>query len=261
MINKKVSSTNAQKRANLPNKIFDYIFVAKCCRVFSLNWYDDSTYGNNNIANTKPLPILYCNGSGCNLKDPEYLEREPFVKPVAIKYLEADREWIVSRSDTLTKWRKAKSEAVWRENDLYGMLESLLMSDQCLFALTKKGEKLVNWAKLQEFLQPWPDLNEYVDELFTCLCQSNSYSESNIILSKAQWREILKAACASKKIKFMDDPTIAEATRITTMRDHWLISNNKINPNLKAQLKKAKEAKQKQQAQLVKNRQKVQEQA
>lgn len=28
---KKASSTNAQKRANLPNKIFDYIHIAKYC--------------------------------------------------------------------------------------------------------------------------------------------------------------------------------------------------------------------------------------
>ncbi len=69
----------------------------------------------------------------------------------------------------LTKWRKAKSEAVWRENDLDGILESLLMSDQCLLALAKEGEKFDERAKLQEFLQPWPDLEEDVDELFICL--------------------------------------------------------------------------------------------
>ena len=91
-MNKKAFSTDAQKRANLLNKIFDYIHVAKCCQVFSLNWYDDSTYSNGNKASTKPLPILYCNGFGCNSKDPKYLERELFVKPVAIKYLETDRE-------------------------------------------------------------------------------------------------------------------------------------------------------------------------
>lgn len=211
-----------------------------------MNWYDDSTYGYGNEASTKPLPILCCNGSGYNSKDPEYLEREPFVKPVAIKYSEADREWIVCRSDTLTKWRKAKSEAVWRENDLYGMPESLLMSDQYLLALAKESEKLVDRAKLQEFLRAWSNLDEYLDELFICLRQSSSYGESDIIPSKAQRREILKAACVSKKIKFMDNPAIAEAACITTMRDQWLISNNKTNPDLKARLKKAKEAEQKQ---------------
>lgn len=37
--------------------------------------------------------------------------------------------------------------------------------------------------------------------------------------SKAERREVLKAARASKKIKFIDNPIIAEVARITTMRD------------------------------------------
>ncbi len=242
---KKAFSTDAQKRANLLDEIFDYIHIAKCRWRFSLNWYNDSTYGNGDEANTKPLPIFCCNGSQCNSKDPKYLEREPFVKLVAIKYLEADRKWIACRSAMLTKWQNAKSEAVWREDDLDDMPESLLMSDQCLFALAKEGEKLDERAKLQEFLQLWPDLEEYVDELFICLRQSSSHGDSNTIPSKAQRREILKAACASKKIKFMDDLAIIEAARITTMRDQWLISNNKTNLDLKARLKKVKEAERK----------------
>lgn len=128
-MNKKASSTNIQKRANLSNKIFDYIYIAKCCRIFSLNWYNNSTYGNSNKASTKLLPILCCNGSGCNLKNLEYLEKEPFVKPVAIKYLKAIRKWFIYRSDILTKWWNAKSKAILREDDLDSMPESLLISD------------------------------------------------------------------------------------------------------------------------------------
>lgn len=41
------------------------------------------------------------------------------------------------------------------------------------------------------------------------------------------------------------------------IRDQWLIRNNKTNPNFKAQLKKAKEVKRKQQAKLDKNWQKA----
>lgn len=44
---------------------------------------------------------------------------------------------------------------------------------------------------------------------------------------------------------FMDDLAIAEVAYITTMTDQWLINNNKNNCDLKAWLKKAKEAKQK----------------
>lgn len=59
----------------------------------------------------------------------------------------------------------------------------------------------------------------------------------------------------------MDNPAITEAACITMIRDQQLISNYKTNPNLKAQLKKAKKAKQKQQVKLDKNRQMIQEQA
>ncbi len=43
----------------------------------------------------------------------------------------------------------------------------------------------------------------------------------------------------------MDDPTIIEAAHITTIRDQWLISNNKTNPDFKARLNKVKEAERK----------------
>lgn len=256
---KQASKTDAQKRANLPEEIFDYMHVAKCRRLFSLAWYDDLTYGNR--PSSKPLPTLCCNASGCLSEDPDFLKREPFVKPVTVKYSEAEREWIACRFAALTEWRKEKSEAVWSKDGLDGMPESLLMSDQCLSSLSKEGEQLDDEAKLQDFLQPWPDLIEYIDEIFACICRSSSHGDSSMTPSKAQRREVLKAARASKKIKFMDNPTIAEAARIITMRDQWLISNNKTNSDLKVRLKKAKEAERKQKAKLDKNRQKAQEQA
>lgn len=41
---KRVSKSDAAKRASLPDEIFDYIHTAKCRRLFSLAWYDDFTY-------------------------------------------------------------------------------------------------------------------------------------------------------------------------------------------------------------------------
>lgn len=73
-----------------------------------------------------------------------------------------------------------------------------------------------------------------LDELFTCLRQLSSHSDSNTILFKVQRQEILKTTCASKKTKFNNDPAITEATCITTIRDLWLINNNKTNFDLKA---------------------------
>lgn len=51
----------------------------------------------------------------------------------------------------------------------------------------------------------------------------------------------------------MNNLAIAKATCIIIIRDQQLISNNKTNLGLKAQLKKAKKAQQKQQAKLDKN--------
>ena len=108
------------------------------------------------------------------------------------------------------------------------------MSDQFFLAMAKEGEKFDKRAKLLEFLQPYPDLEEYIDELFTCLHQSSFHGNNNTIPSKAERREILKATHASKKIKFLNGPTIIEVDRITKMRDQSLINNNKTKPNLKA---------------------------
>lgn len=80
----------------------------------------------------------------------------------------------------------------------------------------------------------WPDLAEFSDEIFECFCQSSSFGDSQNLPTKAQKKEILKATYESKKIKYMDDSIIVEASQITTLRDQWLIQNNKINPDLKA---------------------------
>lgn len=105
------------------------------------------------------------------------------------------------------------------------------------------------------------DLIEYINKIFDCICQSSFHSNSNITSSKAQKNEVLKATCVSKKIKFIDNPTISKATHTIIIGDQWLISNNKTNSDLKVWLTKAKEAKQKEKAKLNKNWQKTNEQA
>lgn len=70
---KKISATDAEKRAKLSDKIFNYIHTAKCRRLFSPDWYNDTTYASNIDGSIKPLPNPCCNGSGCKFLDPEYL--------------------------------------------------------------------------------------------------------------------------------------------------------------------------------------------
>lgn len=86
---KQASKSDAQKRAALFYEIFDYIYVVKCRRLFSLAWYDDQTYVlANDTGTTPPLPTLCCNGPGCQSEDPEFLKRDPFVEIETIKYIE-----------------------------------------------------------------------------------------------------------------------------------------------------------------------------
>ena len=46
------------------------------------------------------------------------------------------------------------------------MPESLQISNLCLAHLAKKNKKVDVKTKLDDFLQPWPDLYEFADEIF-----------------------------------------------------------------------------------------------
>lgn len=87
------NKTDAEKRRNLPDEIFEYIHVARCRRLFSLVWYDDMTYARTDDAGvTTPLPTLCCNGPDCLFVESDYLRREPFIDLTPANYTEIDRE-------------------------------------------------------------------------------------------------------------------------------------------------------------------------
>lgn len=96
------------------------------------------------------------------------------------------------------------------------MPNKLIISDACLFALAKNGGILKDEAMLRDFLQTWYGADEYCKELLKCLAWSEQ-------LNRPARREVLKSAKASKKIKYMDDPIVAEKARITALRDQWLL--------------------------------------
>ena len=50
----------------------------------------------------------------------------------------------------------------------------------------------------------------------------------------------------SKKLINMNDSVFIEASQITTLKNQWMINNNKINLALKAWMKKPKKVEQKQ---------------
>lgn len=95
------------------------------------------------------------------------------------------------------------------------MPPSLILSDDCLAALAKSGSTLTDSDSFIKFLEPWYGLNKHYTEILACL-------ESTTSSTSVNQKAALKAARASKKIKFMDNPAITEAAKITALRDQWL---------------------------------------
>lgn len=91
---KQINKSNAAKRALLPDETFGYIHTAKCRRLFSLAWYDDTTYASNAeaLATPKALPVLCCNGPDCLSSMPEVLLREKFIDTSSSSLTEFQRE-------------------------------------------------------------------------------------------------------------------------------------------------------------------------
>lgn len=63
--------------------------------------------------------------------------------------------------------------------------------------------------------------------------------------TKAKRKAILKAACNSKKLKFIDNLLIAEQVQAVELRDKWLVERGRAPPETKVQMKKAADAKKK----------------
>lgn len=131
------------------------------------------------------------------------------------------------------------------------MPDGLIMSDCYLMALAKHVEGFADEVEVQAFLEPWYGVGMFGKEILDCIHTSNQQT-------KGQRKEALKAARASKKIKYMDDPIIAEAARVNSLRDNWLIQQGKSTPQLKARMKKAADMEKKQNARLEKAREKSQ---
>lgn len=86
---KQNNKSNVDKCAKLPNKIFDYIHIAKYRRLFSLAWYGNVMYAfKEKIA--KSLSGLCCNRPGCKSTMPEIFNWEPFANTTLVKVTESD---------------------------------------------------------------------------------------------------------------------------------------------------------------------------
>lgn len=208
---------------------------------------------------SKDLPTPYCNGPSCKSTQPEFLQREPFIEIFSTQYSETDWEWIAYRTAALKNWRKKTSERLWKEKRVdKPMSHSLIMSDNCPLALAKNANDLVDLESLIPFLVPWYGIDKHHPGILACL-QSTLPSSPNVP-SKLERKAVLTAARTSKKIKYMDDPVVAKAAKITAMRDHWLVQWGKATTEMKARLKKATEGEKKEREKADKAREKSQQQ-
>lgn len=121
----------------------------------------------------------------------------------------------------LKKWRTETSTRYWKASGVKKrMPEGLIMPDDCLVALAKSGGLLATLIQLIKFLEPWHGVSKYADEIFLCL-ETNRLpleleTESPFQLpSKAQKKANLQVLRASKKLKNMDDPIVAQDAQMT----------------------------------------------
>lgn len=138
-------------------------------------------------------------------------------------FTKVDCEWIAFQTAALKNWKKEVSNQFWIVKGLAAdaMPPSLILSDTCLSALVKSGgDLLTDIFLLKEFLKPWHGADRHLDEIFAHLQQSSPSKESSVSLpSRAEQKIVLQAARLSKKLKYMDDPTVTEAAKLTALQD------------------------------------------
>lgn len=115
------------------------------------------------------------------------------------------------------------------------------------------------------FLKPWCGIANYVDNILIYLQKNNvlplGLNASLDLPSKAERKATFKAFKTSKKLKYMDDPKVAKKTRLTILRDKWLIAYGKPTPEIKARMKKIAETEKKKLKKKIKLGKKAKEKA
>lgn len=71
------------------------------------------------------------------------------------------------------------------------------------------------------------------------VCLQNTFSSNTNATFKLEQKAALKAARAFKKMKYIDELIVAEAVKITAIKDQWLVQWGKATAETKACLKKA----------------------
>lgn len=105
------------------------------------------------------------------------------------------------------------------------------MSDSYLITFAKSADSVMNNEYFIQFLAFWYRVAKYHPVILAYL-QSTIPSNDDAI-SKIEQKTALKTAQASKKIKHIDNLVATKNTRITALRDQWLIHKRKANTEIK----------------------------
>lgn len=117
------------------------------------------------------------------------------------------------------------------------------MPNACFTVFAKFGRLLNSQVQLVNFLKPWYGVANHTNNILICL-QKKSPLPLGLDVSldlpfKAEKKTTLKTFRISKKLKYMNNPKVAEEAYLTTLRDKWLIACGKPMPKTKVQMKKA----------------------
>ncbi|MCJ1345443.1 hypothetical protein MMC31_003650, partial [Peltigera leucophlebia] len=75
----------------------------------------------------------------------------------------------------------------------------------------------------------------FISNNLTSILASSNYK----VLFQVEQEAILKAAQASKRLRYLDDPVIAATSKMIAYQDEWLIKKGKPTPATKVRMKKA----------------------
>ncbi len=80
------------KKVNLFNETLEYIHIAQYQRFYTLTWYDDLTYtqNNDNFGVTKALPQLCYNGPSCQSEKSEFMKQDFIIDTSTPKFTKND---------------------------------------------------------------------------------------------------------------------------------------------------------------------------
>lgn len=97
------------------------------------------------------------------------------------------------------------------------MFHSLIMLDNCLFALAKNPNTLINLISIIQFLVLWYRIKKHYLGILAYL--QSIIPINNDATFKLKWKTALKATQASIKMKYIDDLVVAKAAKITALRN------------------------------------------